>query len=631
MPKLIVLLSLCLVINSANSSDNDIVTANRFYSNGNVNSLAQIFKENKKNKVIHYFYAKALLEKNNPAVANDFITLGTTDYLRNDIIHNLLNYYYNNDISYYRSTLELLPSDQVSVNEKCGLDIANLLYKKGSYPQSDIHYLVNNNLPPWCAMLTAKYYNNGGMDKKQIQRMLFNLLIYNKETLFNQIAPIIGINHINFTHYKSVPISKLPNNDFLAVNFIATIAEKDPTQASKELRSLSIDEATNSFINNYIAMQYAKKHMFRQSINLFEKYGNYLSDDEYEWLARSYLYYAKWDSLIKTIKLMPDSLRNKNVWLYWLAKSYDNTGDSNMATKYLEAIPSDYSYYSMLADSELDKYTTYKTNPPENSTIDESANSRNALLGLNLYKIGVRARDRNLRTIGAFEWYYAAKSANNDKLLLAMSNLAKQNNLYDLSIYAANQMENRYIELSFPLVFWDIFSKYSNKVGIDATYSTAISRQESRFNYKVVAIDGGVGLMQIMPQTANYIAKKSGYANCYSKSADCNIKFGTWYLANLYSKFGNLIYTTAAYNAGPTRPKMWQDALIERDNRIQIELIPITITRDYVQKVISNKAIYDSELAKKNKIDLLSYIQAINNRHYTNIPDDDHTDAYKLR
>ncbi|MCC2625420.1 MAG: hypothetical protein K0R14_1293 [Burkholderiales bacterium] len=614
-----------LLISNSATAISTLATADKYYTSGKIIPLWQIYSKNPSNRGIAYLYAKALLGKNNPSAAEVFIRNNFNDYLRNDILHQLLNFYYtNSSYSSYLRIYKLLPDSQKTTNEKCGYDIAS------GQVTVDLAYIANNNPPLWCADLLPSAYAKGHVNKEQRNWMLYNLVANDKSGAYNQIAPSLGLGTIYFAKYSGKPASKLLSNDYLVVSRITSIGHKYPDQALSELRSSGISSNATAFLGNFLAMHFALKHDFKQAISLYEKYGDNLSDDEYEWLARSYLFYGKWSDLIKTINDMPKNLSSKNVWLYWKAAAYASSGESEKAMETFKLISNDYSYYSMLAASELKTFTVYNTKPPKTTTLDNSVEAKATKIALNLYQEGKNNSLKHLTNIGNAEWNYAAKTTEDDALLLAMANLARQYNFYDLSIYAANQMENRYIELSFPLPFFATFSQYSRIFGIDPTYTLAISRQESRFDYKVIAFDGGVGLMQIMPQTALYIARKSGSVNCYHKGAECNIKFGSWYLGSLNNKFGNLIYSTAAYNAGPGRPKRWQDILGNLDDRIQIELIPITITRDYVKNVLSNKAIYDSEIAGINKIDFATYVNKIGKHHYLNIFDDDNTDAGKL-
>ncbi len=615
-------------------ANSPLIKADKAYTTGNLTALGTIYSTDPKNRIISYLYAKAMLTKDVAKYAEYFITNSTNSYMRNDLIHQLLIFNFNNNsYSDYKRVFNLLNISQTTQNEKCGFDYSAYM-TKSSTTTLDTSSLIDNNIPIWCANYIAIKYQKGDISTFERNIMLNNLIINNKTDIFNQIANDIKVNPINFAHYDNMTTNKLPENkdyNFLVVNRIANIGHRTPDIALKELNQSDVDPDTKAFLGNYLAMQFAQKHDFETALNLYSSYANdYMSNEEYEWQVRSYLYYGKWSKVIDSINEMPESLKSKNVWLYWMAKSYTQLGDTQKATTFFNQIPQDYSYYSMLTQSEIANGTTFKTKHPNTTSLSLNQYATNAKSALALYQIGKSEGSRNLVNIATAEWNYAAKQAT-DTDLLSMSNLAAKQSIYDLSISAATQMDDRYLELSFPTPFLSSYKKYSANNSIDKSYALAVSRQESRFNYWVIAFDGGVGLMQIMPQTAAYIAKKSGSQNCYKQSPDCNIKFGTWYLGSLYSKFGNnIIYSTAGYNAGPNRSRRWQDKLGQLDNTIQIELIPISITRDYVQKVLTNKAAYDTAFANKNTIDLLTYIKNISKNHYVNGFDDDNTDAQKI-
>jgi soluble lytic murein transglycosylase len=611
-----------------------LIKADKAYTTGNLTALGTIYSADPNNRVISYLYAKAMLTKNIAKYAEDFIENSPNSYMRNDLIHQLLIFNFNNN-SYtdYMRLFGLINISQTNQNEKCGYDYSVNATKSGK-PILNNSWLISNNIPGWCAEYIGVKFNSGSVSTKERDIMLYNLIINGKTDIFNQIANDIKIHPVSFAHYPNTPVRSLPNNNdykFLVANRIANIGHKTPDLALKELKQADIDSNTKAFLGNYLAMQFAQKHDFDNALDLYSSYANdYMSDEELEWRVRSYLYYGKWSKVIDSIEAMPQNLKTKNVWLYWEGKSYAQINKTKEATALFEQIPTDYSYYSMLAQAEIDNGTLFKTNHPGATSLSSNQYAINAKSALALYQIGKSDSSKNLVNIATAEWNYAAKQSL-DTDLLAMSNLAAKQGMYDLSIYAANQMGDRYLELSFPTPFLSSFEKYSANNSIDKSYALAISRQESRFNYSVIAFDGGVGLMQIMPQTAAYIAKKTGAKNCYHQTPDCNIKFGSWYLGNLYSKFGdNLIYSTAAYNAGPNRSRRWQDKLGQLDNKIQIELIPISITRDYVQKVLTNKAAYDTEFQNKDTIDLLAYIDNISKNHYVVGTDDDNTDAQKI-
>ena len=286
-----------------------------------------------------------------------------------------------------------------------------------------------------------------------------------------------------------------------------------------------------------------------------------------------------------------------------------------MAQELFKQIPPALSYYAMLAQGELN-HTILITPHAYHQTATTDAYTVQAQDALLLYQLGTTFKHKSLITIANAQWNYAVKHID-DNNLLRLSNMAQKYHFYPLSIAAANQLDVSDFMLSFPLSFLNIYNFYSTTYNIPQSYPLAITRQESRFNPLALAFDGGVGLMQLMPETAKYVAKKSSTKNCYRQSLSCNIKLGTWYLSQLYHAFnGNIIYSTAAYNAGPKRARRWQNKLSTLDNKVQIELIPIRITRDYVQKVLTNKAVYESILHHQSKINLLQYINQIVHNGY---------------
>jgi len=608
-----------------------VVKADKSYTNGNLSALGIDYNANPKNQVVSYLYAKAMLTKNISTYADWFITNSPDSYMRNDLIHQLMIFNFtNNNYLKFIKLYNLLNTNQLSLNEKCGYDYSLIVTKSSGKKNNDVQWLIKNNIPNWCVQLIALNYNNGKISKDEVNIALINLILNGRTDLFNSNANRFNLKPINF----GARVNNFRDRsqfDFVEAYRIYSLAHKNPPSGYTDLKNAKIDALTRNILGTYVAMQFALKHDFNMALNLYDKYDqDYLSNEELEWKVRSYMFNSKWSNVIDTIDTMPDNLKTKNVWLYWRGKANAYLGDNSNANSYYKKIPNDYSYYSMLANAELGNNTEYLIDNPKAIALTSSTAANNAKLAMDLYLTGKANNSKNLMNIATAEWNYAAKMGSN-KERLAMSDLALKNNLYDLAIFAGNQLQERYMLLSFPTPFLKAFQKYANENGIDPAYALAIARQESRFNAKAIAFDGGVGLMQLMPQTAKYISRKSRSSNCYKTFAECNIKFGSWYLGNLSSVFNkDLIYSTAAYNAGPGRAKRWQDVLGKLDNIVEIELIPIQITRDYVQKVLSNKAIYDAKFSNASSINLISFIEKISQTHYANEGDDNTADTGRI-
>mgnify|MGYP006308019583 FL=1 len=107
-----------------------------------------------------------------------------------------------------------------------------------------------------------------------------------------------------------------------------------------------------------------------------------------------------------------------------------------------------------------------------------------------------------------------------------------------------------------PVKYKNEIDKYAEEFSLQPELLAAIIYVESRFDKYSVSSKGAVGLMQLMPSTAYWVAKELGYKDFSLQDLDdpdLNIKFGSWYFAYLYQKFDkDLIKTIAAYNAGET-------------------------------------------------------------------------------
>lgn len=126
--------------------------------------------------------------------------------------------------------------------------------------------------------------------------------------------------------------------------------------------------------------------------------------------------------------------------------------------------------------------------------------------------------------------------------------------------------------------------------GVDPHLIEAIIREESQFDVKAVSRVGAIGLMQVMPATANNVAKKVGLQTVERKDLfdqETNIRIGVLYVKQLLEQFsGNLVYAVASYNAGPIAVGRWIDQFQGQSEDEFVELIPYQETRYYVKRVL---------------------------------------------
>ncbi len=170
--------------------------------------------------------------------------------------------------------------------------------------------------------------------------------------------------------------------------------------------------------------------------------------------------------------------------------------------------------------------------------------------------------------------------------------------LPDTAVFVARRMGRD--GLALPEAGWPIAAEPPDGP-VDASVALGLIRQESSFDIGAVSPSGARGLMQLMPFTAQAVAKQIGTATSLptlTSDPAHNMRLGTAYLREMLDRFDNsLPLAVAAYNAGPHRVDQWLPE--NGDPRVGpidmldwIELIPFNETRNYVQRVLENVVIY---------------------------------------
>ena len=134
-----------------------------------------------------------------------------------------------------------------------------------------------------------------------------------------------------------------------------------------------------------------------------------------------------------------------------------------------------------------------------------------------------------------------------------------------------------------PKKYADTIRTYAGEYCLDPALIFSICEVESHFNPQAVSEKGAIGIMQIMPQTGEWIASSLGIKGFQKDDllkAKINIRFGCWYLSYLMTCFSEYWQWIAAYNAGEGTVRGWLDAGIDK-----ADLIPISETASYVKSV----------------------------------------------
>ena len=139
-------------------------------------------------------------------------------------------------------------------------------------------------------------------------------------------------------------------------------------------------------------------------------------------------------------------------------------------------------------------------------------------------------------------------------------------------------------EKMYPLEYEDIIVAKAEKYNLDPYLVCAMIKTESGFDETAVSPVGAQGLMQIMPETADWIAEKLEMTSYDIFDPETNIEFGCWYLSFLQEKFSSQNTIIAAYNAGHGKVAEWLEGEHSADGE-NLDDIPYEETEKYVGKV----------------------------------------------
>lgn len=153
----------------------------------------------------------------------------------------------------------------------------------------------------------------------------------------------------------------------------------------------------------------------------------------------------------------------------------------------------------------------------------------------------------------------------------------------------------------FPLHYKEFIFKYCSEYEIEPAFAFGIIREESRYSPTIVSVANAIGLMQLIPNTANFIAKKINIDKYDLTEPEDNIKLGISYLKFLKDHyFKEKGFILAGYNAGQGRAKKWYNTYKDFSENLIYELIPIAETRNYIRKVLRSYYVYYYLIALEN-------------------------------
>jgi soluble lytic murein transglycosylase len=155
--------------------------------------------------------------------------------------------------------------------------------------------------------------------------------------------------------------------------------------------------------------------------------------------------------------------------------------------------------------------------------------------------------------------------------------------------YKTLRKQASYWQALYPFPFVEIIEPWAQKRSLNPMLVTGLIRQESRFEPKIESSAGAKGLMQVMPETADWIASQIKLKQYDLTNPDDNVNLGTWYLDFTHKEYANnSVFAVASYNAGPAKVGEWIQKYDTDDIDRFVEKIPYPETRGYVEFVLGN-------------------------------------------
>ena len=337
----------------------------------------------------------------------------------------------------------------------------------------------------------------------------------------------------------------------------------------------------------------ASVNLAPQAITYWRKAGKAsLSIDGHEWKVRAALRAGDWKMVKDAIHAMPRSLQNDPAWVYWRGRALAFEGSSTEAHRLFQSISGGHHFYGQLALEELGHGIAV---PSQGAPA--SANEIAAVSSRPGFARALKLFALNMRFEGVREWNWELRGMS-DRELLAAAEYARQMHVLDRMVNTSDRTRNDHdFSQRFPTPHRDMMQTATQELGLDMAWTYGLIRQESRFVMDARSSVGASGLMQLMPATAKWVAKKSGMSDFSPGRVNepkVNIALGTRYLKMVLNDLDNSqAMASAAYNAGPKRPRAWRSTLNRPvEGAIFAETIPFAETRGYVKNVLSNATYY---------------------------------------
>lgn len=465
-----------------------------------------------------------------------------------------------------------------------------------------------------CATAVKAFLDSGHIRPESVWKRARLAMEVHRPALVNQAVALLNPDWVgmidpiarNPARYLDDKITAIrPRTKELVTLAIIRLASLDTAAAAREMDrtrwKAQLTQEERSWLWGVIGKRHAQTPQGHALAAFVSGEDRFMHADHLTWKARAGMRAGAWGHVRDAIAAMDAEQRAEPVWVYWRARALQALKEPDAVSAEAQArglyasIASTRGFYEQLATEALGR-SIATPSAPQPLTAAERAS---ALTHPGLQR-ALAAFRLGLRSEGVREWNYTTSlhtpGGMGERELLAAAALACQNGWWDRCINTSERTRDAQDHTQrFPTPLRHEVVSRSTQIGLDPAFVYGLIRQESRFVTDARSGVGAAGLMQVMPATARWTARKiglTGFQSHHITDQDTNILIGTAYLKFALDELdGSLPLAAAAYNAGPSRARAWREGGTLAGD-IWVENIPFEETRDYVKKVLSNTANY---------------------------------------
>ncbi|GGA83050.1 murein transglycosylase [Arenimonas soli] len=386
----------------------------------------------------------------------------------------------------------------------------------------------------------------------------------------------------------------------VAAEGLARLARKSPDEAETRLaaldKALGLDEAARGKVLYQVALWTVASYLPGSRERLAAVPASAYDERLHEWRVREALNRRDDAGALDALSRMPATQRNDPRWQYFEARVLERLGRKDAARGLFARAATTATFHGFLAADRLGQaYALCPLEPSNDAALRARvANHPGLARALELHTI-----DRRLPAIR--EWAALLDELSDEERKVAIE-FARDAHWYDRAVFTIGDKPDdlRYYSLRFPLHHENVLRREARRHNVDPAWVAAQTRAESAFMPRARSHANAMGLMQLLPSTAERTARKLGLAWTGAASLynpETNMVLGIAHLRHELDDHGGIAYQAiAAYNAGPAPVKRWNRDRPGFDPDLWIETVTYKETREYVARVLAFSVIYDWRL-----------------------------------